>query len=218
MISRRRFIKLAGAGAAAMIAAKARLARADLPLPPFPPDTLGEDTLISFNEVFGYPPMLGRLTANRMRVFAGPSPRSESIRNVYLHAILPIYAAVRGEPYDIRTRSEVWYNLGQNDKGQDEYDHTRYVAPTKEVFNEPEPVDDWWWGQVTVPLTNQHYLPAATSYRYTWDFYRGFYTQLHRVVGSAVDDEGRHWYRIEDDIEPDRPAWMLGRTLRRVHP
>jgi hypothetical protein len=220
VFSRRRFLQLAGAGVGAMIAAKqAQRARADHQPPPFPPDTTFNDTLLSANEYLGYPPLIGRVTANRLRIFDGPSPNANSIRNVYLHELLPIYAGVRGVGYPKYDKNLIWYYLGPNADGQDEYIHSAFVAPTREVFNEPEEAseEDWWWGQVTVPLTNQHTRPTVESVRWTWDYYRGYYTQMHKVVGVEYDEEGRHWYKIQDDVEPNRSAWMLGRTLRKVH-
>ncbi|MGF1505166.1 MAG: twin-arginine translocation signal domain-containing protein [Anaerolineae bacterium] len=228
MSSRRNFLKLAGASAGALAAAKLGIkpavAQGDIPWGDFV-----RLSQLSWNDLYGNPPALGRVgqgvvcvnfdgsPAAGLKVFRGPSTSSGIVRKVCAHYVAPIYAAVRGEPYDARSWSDVWYYIGPNEDGQDEYLHSAFVIPTREVLNQPEEVTDWFWGEVTVPIAYQFKSPSFNAW-YDFDYYKVFYGQVHQILESATDDAGNVWYRIYDDIEPDRPAWVLAQTFRRITP
>ncbi len=214
--SRRTFLRAAGLSAAALFAAgqtEVIFAREEGDEPAQSEIDFNAETN-SYNELYNFPPLLGRIHyTNRIRIFAGPSPKSDSVRNVYGGVVMPIYRAVRGEPYDSRARGDIWYETN------DGYVHSAYVIPCHEVFQQPEEtIGDGFWAEVTVPVSFQHRLPSFTGHRYTWDYYKCFWSQCHRVIDRADDDEGRAWYRIHDDIEPNREAWVQARHLRRVAP
>jgi hypothetical protein len=168
----------------------------------------------SYNEIYNHPPLLGRVHyTNRIRIFAGPDPNSESVRNVYGGYIMPIYRAVRGVRYDNRAWSDIWFETNEG------YVHSAYAIPCHEIFQQPEEViGSGFWAEVTVPLSFQHRRPSFVGYRYDWDYYKCYWSQCHRVIDRADDDEGRAWYRIYDDIEPDREAWVQAHHFRRVAP
>jgi hypothetical protein len=196
-----------------MVAAKARFAHAqDIPW--------YEPTTVSWNELYGNPPMLGRVTGNRLRVFGAPSPNAKSMRNVYLHYIGPIYGAVRGERYDNRSWSDVWFYLGPNENGEDEYIHSAFVVPAFEVFQEGHELaeGEFFWGEISVPHVVQYKRPTLNAAHWDWDYYRCYYAQVHRVVQTARDEAGNIWYRLEDDIEETRQAWVMAKFVRRIDP
>lgn len=214
MISRRDFLRLAGftAGAVALPTIH--------PIPPtgqstLPPDGIDpKDETISYNEVYDDPPLLGRVHgAARLRVFAKPAPSSKTIRTIDWGYVGPIYRAVRGERYDGRTLSTVWF---ETDGG---YIHSAYFVPCHEFFQGPENVSsEGFWGEVAVPISYQHRQPSLASFRYDYNYYKNFWGQVHRVLERAEDEEGRAWYRLYDDIEPKRPAWVQARHIRRILP
>lgn len=205
MPSRREFLRAAGIGAAAWLAARFKQARAQ--------DDLDED--LSYNKLFGNPPLLGRVHgAYWIRAFKGPGPGTGAVGVTYYWGnVMPIYRSVHGEPYDARAKSSVWF---ETDKG---YVHSAYVVPCHEIFNEPEDVHhNGVWGEISVPVSFQHDFPTLDSMPRDYSWYMGFWGQVHRVVEMAEDETGRAWYRLFDDEEPKRQAWVQAKHVRLIRP
>lgn len=207
-ISRRAFLSAASFGAASLATFRLPLlaqAQGDAPIDPF----------LSYDELYQHPPMLGRVVqgAIRLRVFVAPDRYSQSVGNVFRHDVIPIYRAVRGTDYDNRAHSTVWFETTDGN-----YVHSAYVAPCQEHFQTPAAADQPpFWAEVTVPLGWQHQEPRLDSLRWDFDYYRVYYGQVHRIVERTADAAGNEWYRIEDDIEPNRRAWVLARSMRHIH-
>ncbi|MBN1313649.1 MAG: L,D-transpeptidase [Anaerolineae bacterium] len=211
-LSRRRFIKTAGLGTAALLMARGgqALAHPSMQEP-------GEEPF-SYNELFGYPPFFGRVHgAAWLRIFKEPRASGGSVRTVYSGNVIPLYRGVRGEPYDARAWSDVWFET------QEGYIHSAYVVPCHEIFNEPvDDVGKGFWGEITVPTCWQYKFPKMDTNYYDFYHYRGFWQQVYKVLERAVDDKGQVWYRIDDEEENTPPrvrqAWILARNIRPIHP
>lgn len=210
-MNRRTALKAVGMSAAS-IAALGLRAR-----PAFAQD--GDDDLgaylISYNELYNNPPMLGRVVqgAQRLRVFTAPDRAADSVGNIYAHDVIPIYSAIHGTYYDARALGDVWFETtGGN------WVHSAYIHPVRELFQQPVDAAAPFWAEVSIPGSWQFYNPRLDARRYDFDYYRNFYGQVHRVIDRATDAEGRVWYRIEDDIEPNRVAWTMARGLRYIPP
>lgn len=224
--SRREFMIMAGttAAAAAMLNVRRALAFAYGPGGGgFTQEGTGIDwdnELNSYNEIYGNPPLLGRVhVGNRVSIWKGPSPSSGRVRNVFggsgVHGsyIAPIYSAVRGERYDARFHSTVWYET------IDGYMHSAHLIPCHEIFNQPEEaIGNGFWGEVTVPESKQHKRPSFEGAIWDYDHYKCFWSTVHRVLDRADDAEGRAWYRLYDDLEPNRQTWVQAAHIRRVTP
>jgi hypothetical protein len=172
-----------------------------------------DDTLydrVSFNELYGNPPLLGRVEAFRTRITNGPYITSDSVRNVYLNYVMPIYGAVHGDaPYPY-LHNDVWFVTA------DGYVHSSYVVPSREQYNPVEQaIGDGFWGELTVPMVWLRVNPSMHSTRY--DF-RAAYGTVFRVVETNRGDDGQIWYRLEDDLDARQPWWVQGRFVRRVIP
>jgi hypothetical protein len=164
------------------------------------------DETQSFNELYGYPPMLGRVEAWTLRVNPAPGAYDDVIDWVRYDQVLPIYAAVR-EP-DPFPHNDVWYQVGP-----DRFIHSGMVVPVDERYNEPEAViGGGFWGEITVPTSWQHWEPVLRSRRY----YDMAYGCIFRVVDRADEPDGRAWYRIVDDLHPSSPWWVQARHVRRL--
>jgi hypothetical protein len=219
LVTRRQFLKAAGLGAAVLAAGPAREALAQDTSPDDASSGIDFDNeLNSYNEIYNYPPLLGRVHPwNRVSIWKGPGSSYGRVRNVYggqgSHGsyVAPIFRSVRGERYDSRFWSPVWFET------IDGYIHSAHLLPCREVFNEPAEIpEEGLWGEITVPECFQHKRPSFVGARYDYDHYKCFYSQVHRVMESTTDDEGYTWYRLYDDIEPERPAWVLARNVRLV--
>jgi hypothetical protein len=224
--ARREFLQVTAAATAALMMDNVRRAMALVNGSPAEQEgTSGinwDNELNIYNDIYGYPPLLGRvihthLCQRTVGIFTEPSPRGNRIRSVggdcggFGGVIVPIYRAVRGERYDARWQSDIWFETNEG------YMHSGHVVPCHEVFNEPvDTVGNGFWGEVTVPIGWQHRSPGLNGYKFDYDHYKLYYSQVHRVLDARTDDEGLVWYRIYDDIEPNRQAWVLARNIRRV--
>ncbi len=84
-LSRRTAIKATVLAATALIALRQKTSVHAQGDPPFDPGgrvKVDYDETVSFNEKFGYPPMLGRSESRRLRVFKKPDDRSGAVRGV----------------------------------------------------------------------------------------------------------------------------------------
>ncbi len=213
-LSRRHALKAAGLGAAALASLRVRGALAQSAAgDPGSGSYNYKDNTISFNEMYGNPPFLGRVHGSAwIRIFTEPTPRSNTVRTVYWGYVMPILASVHGVPYDTRAQSDVWFQINEG------YVHSAYVVPGHEQFQQPEeevPADGFW-GEVVVPHSWQYTRPTLHSYQWDWAHYMGFWGQVHRVINRDVDEEGRVWYQLYDDVEPKRQAWVFAKHIRRV--
>lgn len=215
-LSRRRFLKAAGLSAAALATARsAGRVLAQEPNPQTGTTYDYNDPTNVFNEIYGNPPMLGRVHgASWLRVFREPSPRASSFRRVNWGFVMPLYEAVHGERYDARAHSSIWF------KTHEGYVHSAYVVPCREQ-HQPT-VTSWegdgFWGEVSVPISWQFQRPSLRSHKWDFAHYQAFWGQVHKVVEAAEDEDGRVWYRLYDDEEENRPAWVLGHHIRRIDP
>ncbi len=167
------------------------------------------DETVSFNELLGYPPMLGRVESRILRVLSHPDVRRyDVVDNVFYDQVLPIYEV--GHFPDSRWSSahnDLWFNIGTG------YIHSAWVVPCKEVFNQPEDVPaGGFWGEITVPTSWQHYEPKLRSRR----FFDMAYGAVFRVIDRADEPDGRAWYRLLNDIAPDVQHWVQAIHVRRI--
>jgi lipoprotein-anchoring transpeptidase ErfK/SrfK len=214
-ITRRGFLKAAsaaGAGAALIAAGgNARSVFAQTAT------TDPESELDSYNVKFNYPPLLGRVDgASWIGLYQTPSPEKRAGPQLNWGEVIPIYQGVRTVTYDSKTpHNDVWF---ETDGG---WVHSAYVIPCREVLNEPEaevPTFDGFWAELTVPRARQHLQPSLTSVHYSQYEYSCFWQQVYKVTEKAVDERGLVWYKIYDDREERRKAWILARNLRRIRP
>lgn len=170
------------------------------------------DEPISFNELYDYPPMLGRASSWGLPVVGHPANENDLIRLLNQNDVIPIYGAVHHEPTLYRYKhNDVWFDTG------DGYVHSSEVVPVREVFNEPEEVKgNGFWGEISVPFTQQHWelkhLPQSRGR------YRMVYGSVFRVVERAEDKDRGVWYRLHQEQDPEGIWWWVqARHVRRIH-
>ncbi len=167
------------------------------------------DETTSFNELYGHPPLLGRVEGWTLRVLKDPARYNDVLRYAHYDEVLPIYGVLHADPPYPYGHNDIWFDIGEG------YIHSSYVVPVKEQFNKPQRVTgDGFWGEITVPTSWQHWQPALNSTRY----YDLAYGTLHRVVERADEPDGRAWYRLLDDLNPRAAWWVQARHVRRIEP
>jgi lipoprotein-anchoring transpeptidase ErfK/SrfK len=168
-ISRREFLKLAGAGSLAFALKDLRLERA-----------LADSTPIK----------QGRITFSGMPLFDAPTFRANQLHNFGADSIIDVIAidenGEQGNPFN-----STWYQVDQG------YTYSGWVQPVetnyqKPIFSIPEKGQV---GEITVPFTDTKRDP----YVYADRGYRVFYGSTHWVKRVIVQrDEKSIWYEIYD--------------------
>lgn len=167
------------------------------------------DETLSFNDLYHNPPMLGRAEGGRLRVVSSPDRYDEVQRWIGYGDVLPIYGAVRAEPRAGYAHNDVWFDVGQG------FIHSSWIVPCREVYNEPlEVPEGGFWGEISVPTSWQHLGPDLCTMR----FYDLAYGSVHRVIARAEDAEGRSWYRLQDEDDPQSRWWVQAAHVRPILP
>lgn len=189
-MDRRLFIKYATASLSSLLlSASPSLSQGSAPMPP--------------------PASLGRIASWwRQWVYSEPSPKSERVTWKAKDDVIPLYAAVEGDPP--WPENPIWY---QTEEG---FIHSGYVQP---VENNPSPevIARVWspgfWAQVCVPYAEARPKPNS---QHVW--FRLYYGTVYRVIEATVDEENRWWYRLQEGITyapgPYVPTW----SVRRIPP
>ncbi len=208
--SRRAVLKAGLAGVAALVGRpliRHAAAQDDDPFDPGGRIPVDYDETVSFNELYGYPPLLGRAETWRLRVLAAPDRPDKVVRYVNYDQVVPIHGAFRAPPPPGYEHNDVWFDVG------DGVIHSSWIVPVREVFNEPEPIiAGGFWGEITVPTSWQHWRPVLRSRRY----YDLAYGAVFQVVERADEADGRAWYRIVNDLDPRHRWWVQARHVRRI--
>lgn len=170
-ISRRRFLKLAGAGLLSLFFSSLLEPGGVQAIP------AGEHGT-------------GRVVTNGVKIYDRPSFNGEMRKAAYLDMILPITRVTIGDEEPAYNR--IWYEAGG-----DGYIHSGSVQPVELKRNTPlaSVPKDGLLAEVTVPYTDclWHPLrPTAIAYRF-------YYSTVHWIIGLYEDDEGKLWYRVPDD-------------------
>lgn len=201
-LNRRAFLRLASAAVVPLIAPK--LAKAA----PIPSDQRLTSSTASLATT-APPAPLGRIaTWWRQALRAEPAPNAELLAWKSRDDLVPLTAAVHGEPP--WPTNPIWY---QTEEG---YIHSGYVQP---VRDEPQPVveevtDPGFWAEVSVPWADARWTPGS-GYR-AFRFYHG---TVYRVIAVVQDEEGNSWYRLKEGVNPWRPGpYVPAHTLRPISP
>lgn len=167
------------------------------------------DPPVSYNAQFGNPPLLGRVEARweaLQSILRDPASPDSVVRITRRREVIPIYGAIHAPPPFPRYKhNDVWFDVGEG------YIHSSYVIPVHEEFHEPVAVSEGMWGEIGVPLAQQHWQPDLDS--------RGqrmlAYGTVYRVAARADDSSGRAWYRLTDDGVA-RAWWVQATQVRPI--
>ena len=136
------------------------------------------------------PGNLGRVTANKVDMFASPSLDGKPVRTLWKDLVLPISRIEigTGEP----SHNRVWYQL--ENEG---FVHSGSVQPVKIETNDPvnSIPKKGILAEVTVPFTDALWDPNRKEHV----AYRLYYTSTHWITAIVEDDEGAQWYEILED-------------------
>ncbi len=134
--------------------------------------------------------LLGRVTVERIGIFAEPSLRSPRVGNLYRDMVVA-FDEVLTSPYGPRHNPK-WYRLGRG------FVYSAYVQPVRTRFNplRADIPDQGRPGEITVPYTRA-YRPLKGG---GWQkIYRLYYGSIHWVTGVRTGPDGQPWYCLYDD-------------------
>ena len=144
----------------------------------------------------------GRVIDSTIEGYAKPAFTSTLTKSYWQDLVLPITAAVLGDAESGHNR--IWYQLNH-----ESYVHSGSVQPVEIRLNTvvtsfPE---NGLLAEVTVPFTDAYWKAG----RLDWHAYRLYYATTYWVYECVQDDEGKNWYRIQDD------KWKIRFFVRAEH-
>jgi lipoprotein-anchoring transpeptidase ErfK/SrfK len=172
-LTRRNFLKLAGASFAALCL----------------PSTINTVNAQS-QPILASPPRLGRVIANNTRVHEKPSLKAPVLKKYFADHVLSITDVTVGDEEPAYNR--VWYQL--NGEG---YVHSGGIHPVDVSPNEAVSTiaEEGRLAEVTVPYTDCTWSPLRSESV----VYRLYYGTTYWVTGLVQDAEGVPWYSYYDE-------------------
>ena len=171
-LSRRDFIKLAGAGTLGFVLAE-----------------MGLDGVLAQ----GTPPSSeGRIVYSGISLYDQPSINARSLKVFNRDEVVPISEVVTG--LDVGAYNPNWYRIGS-----DGYAYSGYVQPVETKYNRPvlDIVPTGRLAEVTVPYSDVYRIADSRGDR----GYRLYYSSVHWVTGISMNREEKSiWYEIYDDL------------------
>ncbi|MDY7079831.1 MAG: L,D-transpeptidase [Chloroflexota bacterium] len=153
------------------------------------------------------PSSFGRIaTWWRQAVRGEPSQDAEWVTWKRRDEIIPLYAAVAGDPP--WPGNPVWY---QTEGG---FIHSGYVqpvekAPSAEIITEV--AAPGFWARVCVPIAEACWQPTRSYARQ-----KLYYGTVYRVVGATADEDGNWWYQLKDGVTYAPGPYVLAQEVRRI--
>jgi lipoprotein-anchoring transpeptidase ErfK/SrfK len=168
-ISRRDFLKLAGAGLLGLL-----LPQLDL-----------EPALSQFD-----PNQQGRVTTPTLNVYDTPALTGQVVKAYWRDIIFPIIGIVISE--DETAFNRVWYKIGEGC-----YAYSGAIQPVRTLLNPQVSIlpQEGALAEVTVPYTDARW-DAGKDKEFAYRFY---YETTHWAVGMVQDIDGNSWYKVYDD-------------------
>jgi hypothetical protein len=168
-VSRRDFLKLAGAGMLGLLLSQFDLDAAQA--------QAGAD-------------QQGRVTTATLNVYDAPALTGQIVRACWRDIVLPITGSIIGE--DQSAFNRIWYKIGE-----DGYAYSGALQPVRTLLNAPAGSlpPEGALAEVTVPYTDARWEPGADK-KFAYRFY---YETTHWAVETAQDAAGGVWYKVYDD-------------------
>lgn len=195
-LTRRQFLKLIVASAAATALSPAWHARADYPLPP-EEGYAGKSPWV----------WMGR-PIHTVTFYEEASTSSKRLATRARDQGFQILEEVRA-PYT--PHNNLWYKtlLG--------YVPSAWVLPVRVYGPQPfiETIGEWgFWGEVA-QLSTVAYTAPSLSAGQVYRFYGG---TVYHVIEAFKDEQGTGWYKVYDEYPPTSPSaqWVLAKDIRRI--
>lgn len=179
-ISRRSFLKLAGAAGGAL----------GMPSEVFDALEIGR---------------LGRVTVSWIGLYEEPSFSARRLAYIERDSVLTLFTRVTAD--DGPAYNPLWYRIAEG------YVHSGYIQPVRWELQVPR-ADFTEAGalfEVSVPFSRSYRSPSPSSD----PLYRLYYQSLAWVDALEQGEDGRHWYRVMDDLL-HIPYYVRAEHLRRV--
>jgi hypothetical protein len=218
-LSRRTFLRAAGAAASALALPPALRGRALAAPPPTPTDPT-PDELAFIRRGEARFDLWGRITWMGYPIRAEPGLNKEVVDWLPENTVLPLLETLHAEGGN--PNNTLWYRI---ENGYLYTSGVQAIKPyvTPEIVTEIDSEIDGepgFWAEVIVPYTIPRNNPNGLQVH---DEYFGervaithYYSSVHRVLDVVLDDENNAWYQVYDD-KPDRPpVYVIGRHMRRL--
>jgi hypothetical protein len=197
-LTRRKFIELTVACAAASALSPVFHARARYPRHPLPPELGGIGSELSWVR-------MGR-AIHSLAFYEQPSTASARLDTRVRDESFVILGETRA-PFS--AHNDLWYETPLG------YVHSAWVLPLRAYPPQPfiRDVGAWgFWGEVCQPFTEALAEPRVQASR-VYRFYGG---TVYHVVEAFQDELGTGWYKVFDELPPTGHQWVLARDVRRV--
>ena len=137
-----------------------------------------------------------------------PSQSAQGVRSLGRDEVIPLHAAVVGDPP--WPTNPVWYET------DDGYVHSGYVQPVEnaEQPNVIQHVEEpGFWAEVCVPYAEARPRPLSP-----YISYRLYYGTVYRVVNAVVDEEGGRWYQLKEGLTWSPGPYVRAKSMRYIPP
>jgi lipoprotein-anchoring transpeptidase ErfK/SrfK len=190
-ISRRDFLKLAGAGLLTSLLAQVRL------------EPVRADTDISLPGALASDQQ-GRVAAATVNVYAAPSDQARFVNSYWRDTVLPILGVAVSA--DDAAPNRVWYQVGA-----EAYAYSGTIQPVRTVLNQPagQIPQSGCLGELTVPYSDAHATADAGAHI----LYRVYYGTTYWITAVQPAADGAAWYRFWDEKRKVN-AWVPAAHLR----
>lgn len=203
MLTRRRFLQLAGSALSASAA---------LPLLGVQRAYAGAAAMprATSDDVLYQVPLapLGRVTMFGVDVMDKPRRDGKVVRKARRDDILTLRGQVKGDA--LRSHNDIWFEV------EDGFVYSSIVQPVLNVRNEPVPelAKLTFWGDITVPFADTRAAadPAARKSA------RLYYGSVYRIIDATTGTDGAWWYRLQHGVTHSPGPWVPAEQVRRFDP
>ena len=138
------------------------------------------------------PPIIGRVTIEKIKVYSQPDLESEIIGNRYLDQLVTLYYTLNGPKGP--AHNPIWYRVWGG------YVYSAYLQLVKTRFNPilGSILEGGQLFEVTVPYSQAWSYKPEDGWQPVFPLY---YSTVHWVTGVNLGPDGQPWYQITSELD-----------------
>ncbi len=153
------------------------------------------------------PSALGRVATYGVDIRNDPSTKGKLVRAAKRDEVLPLIEQVVGEA--TMSHNDIWFKTTEG------YMYSSWVQPVFETPNKPRPdLTKPFWGQITFPYSETHWVPDAAAKRGV----RLYYSSIYRVVDALQDANQKWWYQLAEGVTFGPGPYVPAEQIRPILP